>query len=96
MIRVLHFAGIINRHDFIDNVLVHMDRSRFELSALTAVPPQRAEPHEAAEAYPTRCLHVPIARVNYPKLLASLIAEIRRFRPHIVHAHHYDLSLIHI
>src|SRR5262249_11690409 len=94
MTRVLHFAGIINRHDFIDTVLIHLDRSRFEISALTAIPPRRDEPHAASEAYATRCLHIPLARRNYGRLLAALIREIRRFRPHVIHAHHYDEVLL--
>ncbi len=56
MIRVLHFAGIINRHDFIDTVLINLNRRRFTVAALTAVPPRRNEPHSEAEAYDTRCL----------------------------------------
>lgn len=94
MTRVLHFAGIINRDDFIDTVLIHLDRSRFEISALTAIPSRRADPHTSSEAYATRCLNVPLTRAHYPKLLAALIQEIRRFRPHIVHAHHYDEGLL--
>lgn len=94
MIRVLHFAGIINRHDFIDTILAHLDRSRFEISALTAIPPRRDEPHDPSEAYDTRCLNLPIAKSNYPSLLSALVREIRRFRPHIVHAHHYDEGLL--
>jgi glycogen(starch) synthase len=90
MIRVLHFAGIINRHDFIDTVLVNLDRSRFEIAALTAVPPQRAEPFGSGEAYPTCCLNVPVSYSNYPRLFAALVRAIRRFRPHVIHAHHYD------
>jgi glycosyltransferase involved in cell wall biosynthesis len=94
MIRVLHFAGIINRHDFIDTILAHLDRRRFEISALTAIPPRRMEPYVPSEAYETRCLHVPLARASYPTLFRELVREIRRVRPHIVHAHHYDEGLL--
>jgi glycosyltransferase involved in cell wall biosynthesis len=94
MIRVLHFAGIINRHDFIDTILAHLDRNRFEISALTAIPPRRVEPHAPSEAYETRCLDVPLSKRNYPVLFRELVREIRRVRPHIVHAHHYDEGLL--
>ena len=94
MIRVLHFAGIINRHDFIDTILAHLDRSRFEIAALTAIPPRRVEPHDPSESYETRCLNVPLSRATYPTLFRELVREIRRFEPHIVHAHHYDEGLL--
>ena len=62
MIRVLHFAGIINRHDFIDAVLTRLDRSRFEVRALTGVPPRRVEAYRDGEAYETRCLQLPVSK----------------------------------
>jgi glycosyltransferase involved in cell wall biosynthesis len=94
MIRVLHFAGIINRHDFIDTVLTRLDRSRFEISALTGVAPRRTGPYKPAEEYATRCLGFTFKRRVYPRMLLALLREIRRFRPHIVQAHHYDENLV--
>lgn len=94
MTRVLHFAGIINRHDFIDAVLTRLDRSRFDVFALTGVPPRRAEPYRDGEAYDGRCLNMPATRRNYPGMIRELMAEIRRFQPHVVHAHHFDESFV--
>jgi glycosyltransferase involved in cell wall biosynthesis len=94
MIRILHFAGIINRHDLIDTVLTRLDRSRFEVSALTGVAARRTGPYKPGEEYATRCLGVVFNRRAYPRMLLTLLQEIRRFRPHIVQAHHYDENII--
>lgn len=94
MIRVLHFAGIINRWDIIDVVLTRLDRSRFDLRALTGVPPRQVAPYSEREVYPTRCLSFPCGPRNYGRMLSELLREIREFRPHIVQAHHYHENLI--
>lgn len=94
MLRILHFAGIINRHDFIDSILTKLDRSRFEIAALTAAAPLRREPYADAEAYSTHSLSIPISRRTYGRLVAALVETIRRIRPDIVHAHHYDESFL--
>lgn len=93
-IRVLHFAGIINRHDFIDSVLARLDRSRFQVSALTSVPARRDGAYAENEKYPIKVLNFEFNRRSYPKMLKALIGEIRRFQPHILQAHHYDENLI--
>ena len=35
MIRVMQFADVINRYDFIDNIVQRADRSRFEVGVCT-------------------------------------------------------------
>jgi glycosyltransferase involved in cell wall biosynthesis len=94
MIRVLHFAGIINRYDFIDTVLARLNRSRFQVSALTAVESRRTGPYRPGEEYPTKHLRFDFKRRTYPRMLWALLKEIRRFRPHIVQAHHYDENIV--
>ena len=94
MIRVLHFAGIINQHDFIDEVLSRLDRAQFEISALTGVPARRQGPHDNGTEYPKRTLNIEPRLGNYRKLFFALVGEIRRFRPHILQAHHYHEALI--
>jgi len=94
LIKVLHFAAIINRHDFIDAVLTRLDRSRFQVRAITAMPPRRSEPYRDGEAYDTRCLQIPVSKSAYPVMLKALIREIRDFKPDVVHAHHFDESFV--
>jgi glycosyltransferase involved in cell wall biosynthesis len=93
-IRVLHFAGIINRYDIIDSVLTRLDRSRFEVHALTGVPPRQTGAYTSAEAYPTRCLNMEFSRRRYPQMYHALMEEIRRVRPHILQAHHFDENVV--
>ena len=94
MIRVLHFAGIINDNDFIDNVLRRLDRTRYTISTLVGSPPRRQGQYSALEHYPMRILNMPFKRSLYPRMLKELLAEIRRFRPHILQSHHYDEALV--
>ena len=93
-IRVLHFAGIINRYDIIDTVLTRLDRARFEVFALTGVPSRHLIPYRTDEEYPTRCLNFEFNRRSYRRMYRALMEEIRRVRPHILQAHHFDENVI--
>lgn len=95
MIRVLHFASVINRYDFIDTVLTGLDKSKFHVSALSLVPPaNRTGPYSEEEKYESKCLNIEFTRWNYRKIFRALKDEIRRFRPHILQAHHFDETVI--
>lgn len=94
MIRILHFAGIINRYDIIDTVLTRLDRSRYEVFALTGEPSRLQVPYTNGEHYETRCLSLKFNRRAYPRMLRELLHEMRRIRPHIIQAHHYDENII--
>lgn len=95
MIRVLHFASVINRYDFIDTVLTGLDKSRFQVSALTVVPPtNRTGSYSENEKYESKCLNIDFTRQNYLKIFRALKDEIRRFRPHILQAHHFDETVM--
>lgn len=95
MIRVLHFASVINRYDFIDTVLTGLDKSRFEVAALTVEKPgNRTGPYSDSERYETECLDIPFARKNHPRIFRALREKIKQFRPHIVQAHHFDETVL--
>ena len=95
MIRVLHFAHEINYEDIVDSVLRRLDRARFEPRAIAGRTPQRPAPAGARGEYPVRTLGVDVQkRTNYPGLVAALVAEIWRFQPHVLHAHHFDEALV--
>jgi glycosyltransferase involved in cell wall biosynthesis len=94
MIRILHFAGIINRYDIIDTVLTRLDRSKYEVFALTGVSSRQQVAYSNGEHYETRCLGLSFNRRAYPRMLRELSDEIRRVRPHILQAHHYDENII--
>ncbi|HET9533650.1 MAG TPA: glycosyltransferase family 4 protein [Blastocatellia bacterium] len=94
MIRILHFAGIINRYDIIDTVLTRLDRSKYEVFALTGMPSRQQVPYTNGEHYKTRCLGMRFERRLYPQMFRELSEEIRRIQPHIIQAHHYDENII--
>jgi len=94
MIRVLHFAEIINRFDIIDTVLTRLDRSRFEVFAMTGKPPREAGEYKSEEIYDTRCLNFEFTRSNFGRMFSALVGEIKRFRPHILQAHHYNENIV--
>ena len=91
MLRILHFVGIINGSDFIDTMISRLDPTRFEVSVLTGVPPRRPL---GGAAYSTDVVGFPFTRRNYHRMLRALLARVRSFRPHVLHAHHYDESLV--
>jgi glycosyltransferase involved in cell wall biosynthesis len=93
MIRVLHFSHAINPNDFIDSLLGRLDRRQFTVSALVGSPPWGGRVRVGLP-YDVRCLHLTFARRHYAAMANELAREIRRARPHIVHAHHYDATLV--
>lgn len=93
-IRVLHFAGIINRFDIIDTILTGLDRHKFEIYALTGVAPRQTGAYLPRERYETTCLSTKITRGNSVRLLRMLLCQLTSLRPHIIHAHHYTENLI--
>jgi glycosyltransferase involved in cell wall biosynthesis len=89
VLRVLHFAGIINRYDFIDTILSRIDRTRFSVAALAGEPPRLTAPYPPEERYPLRIVGRQFSTGNLPFMFRELLREMRAFRPDIVHAHHY-------
>ncbi len=94
MIRVLHFANIINRFDIVDTVLTRLDRSKFDVFALTGQPSRQIIPFTNGEQYSARVLGLNFSRKTYPQMFMALVREIRRFRPDILQAHHFDENVI--
>jgi glycosyltransferase involved in cell wall biosynthesis len=93
-VRILHFAQAINRSDIIDTVVSRLDRERFEIQALVGLPARRSGPYPPGVPYPIRQLGFGFSYLNLPRALAALIREMRRFRPHVLHAHHFNENLV--
>ncbi|MCT7976490.1 glycosyltransferase family 4 protein [Laspinema olomoucense] len=96
MIKILHFSHSMRSEDGIDAALKRLDPSRFKLSALIVSPsnsPIKTQ-YTADFSYPIDTLNIPLAWENYPQILRLLVAKIRQFKPHILHAHHYHENLI--
>src|SRR6266853_691967 len=83
-IRVLHFARVINRHDFIDTVIRHADRERFSMLACTLW----ARSPIADPAY-VDILHVH----HYDEALIGWLASSLRPATRLVVGRHYSDSL---
>jgi L-malate glycosyltransferase len=93
MIRVLQFADIINRYDFIDNLVQFADPERFDLSVCL-----RSEEHPiAAPQFPERTKYrlLPgLARRDWPRTARRLAATLREWEIDVLHAHHFDQAVI--
>ena len=93
-IRVLQFADLVNRHDFIDVIVRHADGSRFDVAVATlGIPSNIADPEYRAYGVQCWSLDAP-KRADYPRAVISLASLIHRERFDIVHSHHYEPTLI--
>jgi glycosyltransferase involved in cell wall biosynthesis len=93
-LRVMHFAHIINRYDFIDNVVRNVAAERFEASAATFVSETNiAAPRFAADGIPHHVLGAR-SRRDYPVVAARLARLLRERRIDVLHAHHFDPGAI--
>jgi glycosyltransferase involved in cell wall biosynthesis len=95
MLRVLHFAGTINRYDFIDTVIRFADPRRFRMMACTFTAQSNIEdPGYERDGIPHFVLGVRRSKTNFPRAIARLTTLLRRERVDILHTHHYDEALI--
>jgi glycosyltransferase involved in cell wall biosynthesis len=93
-IRVLHFARVINRHDFIDTVIRHADRERFSMVACTLWARSHIEEPAYAEiAVPHHVIRGD-HRWQYPGTAAALLGVVKKHDVDILHVHHFDEALI--
>lgn len=93
-VRVLHFTRFINRCDFIDTVIRFADPGRFHMMACTLTDRSNIEaPGYDAHGIPHWVLHCD-GRRRYPLAVARLARLLRRHRIDILHAHHYEETLV--
>jgi glycosyltransferase involved in cell wall biosynthesis len=88
---VLHFADIINRGDFIHNVLDHCDPRTFSMSAVTL--DRRGTLNGDPGGLSVVDLAAPRRR-DFPRAVAALRKLLQRERIDILHVHHYVPGLI--
>lgn len=93
MIRVLQFADVINRHDFIDTLVEYADRERFEMSVCV-----RSLEHGIAEPFKPESgkfrLIEGTSRSLIPAAAWKLSRLLREWEIDVIHAHHYDQAII--
>lgn len=93
-INVLHLAGVINRYDFIDNVIRFADPARFRMMACTFTDESNIEPPNFKQAGIPHFVLGVTGRKDYPAAILRLARILRHERVHILHTHHYDEALI--
>jgi glycosyltransferase involved in cell wall biosynthesis len=92
-LRVLHFASVINRHDFIDTIVRHLDRSRFFPMACTFSKTSNIQTTDYEGKIPNFSLEVTGKRA-YGQAIFRLSSILREQEVDILHAHHYHEALI--
>ncbi len=93
MIRLLQFADVINRYDFIDTIVQYADSERFEMSVC-----RKTEKSNIAEPrFPDGTRHVIIewnGQKQIPAAARRLSRLLGEWEIDIVHAHHFEPALI--
>src|SRR5215467_4100157 len=93
MIRVLQFADIANRYDFIESIVRWADPKQFEMSVCV----RSEKSHIALPLYrPHTVVHVlnGAGREKIPSAVNKLASIMRKMKIDIVHAHHFDQGVI--
>ncbi len=93
MIRVMHFADLINRNDFIDIILRKANRTDFRFFACV----RTSQSNIATPDYPQDIPHFTIPslrRRTIPLAAMRLAWLLSRLKIDVLHTHHYDQAVI--
>lgn len=93
MIRVLHFASIINRYDFIDNIIRYADPGRFRVGVCVCSPHSNIAAPVYSDDTPRWVLGTQ-SRWRIPWAAQRLACILRRWKADVLHTHHYDEAVI--
>ncbi len=93
MIRVLQFADVINRYDFIDNIVQRAAQEQFAIGVCVRTCASNIEVPVYAEDTPRWVLNGK-SRREIPRAAYQLASLLRRWRADILHTHHYDQAVI--
>jgi glycosyltransferase involved in cell wall biosynthesis len=92
--RVLHLTDVVNRFDYVDNVVRHLNRAAFETEVCTFTRgAQIAPPEYDRAAIYHRVLNVS-SRRDYPFAAIRLANFLRGRAIDILHAHNYNSNLL--
>lgn len=93
-LRVLHLADVVNRYDFIDNVVRNLDPSVFEVEVATFTSESNiCPPDYAADCIRHSVLTSP-SRTTYPLTAFRLASLLAKHRVDLLHAHHFDPNAV--
>jgi glycosyltransferase involved in cell wall biosynthesis len=93
MIRVLQFADVVNRYDFIDNIVQRADRTRFDVGVCVRTGVCNIEAPAYVPEIPRWTLKG-TARREIPRAAGQLASLLRRWKADILHTHHFDQAVI--
>jgi glycosyltransferase involved in cell wall biosynthesis len=93
MIRVLEFADVINRNDFIDTIVHYADRKRFEVSVCV----RSEENNIARPQFPAGTKYKYLSGNSRRDAVATawkLSRLLREWKIDILHAHHFEQAIV--
>lgn len=90
----MHFADVINRYDFIDNVVRNVTEPRFHMSATTLVSKTNIKAPEYNSAGIRNFVLGACSRREYPVTVFRLARILRGEKIDVLHAHHFDPNMI--
>jgi glycosyltransferase involved in cell wall biosynthesis len=93
MIRILEFADVINRYDFIDTIITHADHERFEVSVCVRTEDSKIAPPEFPSKTKYRVLPGN-SRKDALKTAWKLAGLLREWEIDILHTHHYEQAIV--
>jgi glycosyltransferase involved in cell wall biosynthesis len=93
MIRVLQFADIVNRYDFIDTIIRRADPARFQVGVCVRDSQTNIAVPDWGRQISQWKLNGAI-RSRVPADVWHLVRILREWKPDILHAHHYDQAII--
>jgi glycosyltransferase involved in cell wall biosynthesis len=94
VIRVAHFADLVNRYDFIDNVVRHLDRERFAAHVVTWSRSSNIADPRYEETDVSNVILEVSGKADYPLAAWRLHRYCRDNRIDVLHAHHFWPNLI--
>jgi glycosyltransferase involved in cell wall biosynthesis len=89
----LQFADIVNRYDFIDNIVRGVDRRCFQIGVCVRSAASNIEAPDYGEEIPHWIIGA-TSRRDAAVAAVRLAHVLRRWRADILHTHHYDQALI--
>jgi L-malate glycosyltransferase len=93
-VRLMHMAHLINRYDFIDNVVRNVSPERFHASAVTFGTDANIKAPEYAQVGIPHYVLNARSRRDYPAAAVRLARLLARERVDLIHAHHFDPGAI--
>jgi len=93
VIRVLHFADLVNHGDFIDTVVRYADPARFAMSLCVRTPRSNIQAPEWLLQGKAIVLGG-TSRARVPQATLQLAGLLRKHRIDLLHTHHFDQALI--